>query len=137
MAQRSNITRPGRPLSVEEVADAVGVYPVDAYEFVQRGLQYTVAQIYGAGKPGRGQGHVTGQQLSEGLREYAQIQWGLMAKAVLASWSITTTYDFGRIVFALVDGGILHKTDDDTIEDFRNVYDFAAFEGSYRIESKL
>lgn len=137
MSQRSNTTRGGRPLSIEEVADAVGVYPVEAYEFVQRGLQYTVARIHGAGKPGKGKGHVSGQQLAEGLREFAQIQWGLMAAPVLASWSITTTYDFGRIVFALVEGGILHKTDEDSIDDFRNVYDFGSMHGSYRIESKL
>lgn len=137
MAQPGNTTRDGRPLSIEEVADAVGVYPVEAYEFVQRGLQFTVARIHGSGKPGKGKGHVSGQQLAEGLRDFAQLQWGLMAAAVLASWNITATYDFGRIVFALVEGGILHKTDQDNIDDFRNVYDFSSMRGSYRIESKL
>lgn len=137
MAQRSNTSRAGRPLSIDEVADAVGVYPIEAYEFVQRGLQYTVARIHGSGRPGKGKGHVSGQQLAEGLRDFAQVQWGMMAAAVLRSWNVTTTYDFGRIVFALVEGGILHKTDEDTIEDFRNVYDFATFEDTYRIESKL
>ena len=137
MAQRSNTTRAGRPVTVEELADDLGVYPVEAYEFVQQGMQYTVARIHGCNRPGKGKGHVSGPQLAEGLREYAQVQWGMMAKSVLISWNVTTTYDFGRIVFALVDGGILHKTDEDSLDDFRNVYDFGSMEGSYRIESKL
>ena len=42
--------------------------------------------------------------------------------------------DFGRIVFALIEAGQMQKTDEDTIEDFRNVYDFkTAFETDYRI----
>lgn len=137
MAERSNTTRQGRPRSIEEVADAVGVYPVEAYAFVQEGLKFTVARLHGAGRPGKGKGHVTGPQLAEGLREYAHVQWGLMASAVLRSWNVTTTYDFGRIVFSLIDGGILHKTDEDSIDDFRNVYDFGSIEEAYRIESKL
>lgn len=124
-------------MSVEEVADAVGVYPVEAYTFVQEGLRYTVARLHGSGRPGKGKGHVSGQQLAEGLREFAQLQWGLMASAVLRRWNVTTTYDFGRIVFSLVAAGILHKTDEDNIDDFRNVYDFGSMEDAYRIESKL
>src|SRR5450759_2576054 len=100
MPQRSNTTRSGKPLSVEEVADAVGVYPLDAYAFVQEGLKFTVARLHGSGRPGKGKGHVGGQQLAEGLREFAYLQWGLMASAVLRRWNVTTTYDFGRIVFS-------------------------------------
>jgi outer membrane receptor protein involved in Fe transport len=49
----------------------------------------------------------------------------------------TGTYDFGRIVFAMVESGLMQKTDDDSIEDFRNVYDFkTAFDAGYRIEIK-
>jgi uncharacterized repeat protein (TIGR04138 family) len=137
MPQRSNMTREGKPLTIEEVAHAVGVYPVEAYVFVQEGLRFTVARLHGAGRPGKGKGHVSGQQIARGLREYAQLQWGMMATTVLRSWSITTTYDFGRIVFALVEGGIIHKTDEDNIDEFRNVYDLRNLQGAYRIESKL
>ncbi len=131
------MTREGKPLTLEEVAESVGVYPVEAYVFVQEGLRFTVARLHGSGRPGKGKGHVSAQQLAEGLREYAQLQWGMMATTVLRNWNITATYDFGRIVFALVEGGILHKTDDDNIADFRNVYDLRNMPGAYRIESKL
>ena len=47
-----------------------------------------------------------------------------MAKAVLNSWGVRTTDDFGAIVFNLVDAGLMFKTEEDRIEDFHAVYDF-------------
>ena len=133
MAERSNTTRASKPMTVEEVSSAVGVYPLEAYTFLQAGLHYTVEQVAGGGK----KGHVTGHQLTIGLREFAQLQWGIMARAVLTKWNVTCTYDFGRIVFALVDAGIFSVTEGDSVEDFRGVYDFAEFDSAYRVESKL
>lgn len=124
-------------MTVDEVAEFVAVYPIEAYEFVQNGLRFTVQQEFGPERKNDEHRHVSGRQLCEGLRRYAMLQWGMMARAVLARWNITSTYDFGRIVFALVEGGILHKTDEDTIEDFRNVFEFADFERSYQLQSKL
>ena len=41
------------------------------------------------------------------------------------------------VLFALIDAGFMSKTEKDTIEDFRNVFDFkTAFDADYRIESK-
>ena len=59
-----------------------------------------------------------------GLRDLAVERWGLLAKTVLRQWKVKRTEDFGRIVFALIDEGRLRKQADDTIDDFRNVYDF-------------
>ena len=122
---------------LQTVVDDVGTYPAQAYHFVQAGLNHTVMNVHGPkGEEGTSR-HVSGGQLCEGIRDYALEQWGLMARTVLARWNITSTYDFGRIVFAMVDSGLMQKTDDDTIEDFRNVYDFrTAFDAGYRIEIK-
>ena len=50
---------------------------------------------------------------------------------------INTTLDFGRIVFAMINSGLMQKTADDNLDDFRDVYDFkSAFDVGYRIESK-
>ena len=68
--------------------------------------------------------HVSGRQLCLGLRDYAIRRYGLLAKTVLNHWGVTRTEDFGRIVFALVEAGLLRKTDDDTLEDFQGVFDF-------------
>jgi uncharacterized repeat protein (TIGR04138 family) len=105
-------------------------------------LSYTVEKTHGSRKldtpaPEPVSRHVDGRQLCEGLREYALMNWGMLARTVLARWNIRRTIDFGRIVFALVDHGHMQKTEDDEVEDFRDIYDFAAaFDGAYRIEQK-
>ena len=111
-----------------------GAYPPEAYDFVQQGLSFTVQLVHGAGAKPRASRHVTGQDLCEGIRQFALNQYGMLASTVLRHWNITTTLDFGRIVFALIEAGQMQKTDDDTVDDFRNVYDFkTAFETDYRI----
>lgn len=111
-----------------------GAYPPEAYDFVQQGLSYTVQVIHGRGAKPRASRHVSGQQLCEGIREYALNQYGMLSATVLKLWNINCTLDFGRIVFALIEAGHMQKTDDDTIEDFRNVFDFkTAFETEYSI----
>jgi uncharacterized repeat protein (TIGR04138 family) len=128
----------GPEKTIEQVVDEVGLYPLEAYEFVQRGLQYTIQHIHGSEKArdASANRHVSGRELSEGLREFALLQWGMLARSVLRRWNITRTDDFGRIVFALVGSGYMTTTEEDTIEDFRNVFDFRNLEESYRIECK-
>ena len=104
-------------------------YPLDAFLFVQRGLDFTVRQTHG--EPGEEQDHacesrhVSGAQLCMGLRDFARREYGLLARTVLRRWHINASEDFGRIVFAMVDAGLMHKTDEDTLEDFVDVFDFA------------
>jgi uncharacterized repeat protein (TIGR04138 family) len=118
------------------VAEDLGVYPIAAYEFVQQGLAYTVSHVFGPVARGVPR-HVTGQQLCEGLRQLASKRWGYLAGAVLGGWNITSTIDFGRIVFSLARHGAMATTPQDTLEDFRGVYDFAkVFETSYQIPTK-
>jgi uncharacterized repeat protein (TIGR04138 family) len=134
--QDEDATVPARSLA--EVVEHIGAYPEDAYRFVQQGLNHTVCKIHGNEVDPQKCRHISGQELSHGLREFALQQYGMLARTVLGRWNITSTYDFGRIVFALIESGFMSKTDEDTIEDFRNVYDFrSAFDGaSYRIEYK-
>lgn len=90
-----------------------------AYFFVRQGLKATMDKL--AGKDST---HVNGRQLSEGLRDHALEQFGPMSFTMLQTWGLRTTEDFGHIVFNLVDHGIFGKTEQDSIEDFRNVFDF-------------
>lgn len=78
--------------------------------------------------------HVTGQELCEAIRRYALEQYGYMAKAVLNSWGIRETGDFGEMVFNLIRIGQMRKTPADTRVDFDNLYDFdAAFQKDFKI----
>jgi uncharacterized repeat protein (TIGR04138 family) len=124
------------PPTLDVVAGELGVYPIAAYEFVQQGLAYTVSQVYGPLSKGAVR-HITGQQLCEGLRQLASRRWGYLARAVLGHWNITSTMDFGRIVFSLARHGVMATTPQDRLEDFRTVYDFArAFESAYKFPTK-
>ena len=128
----------GSEKKLEDIVEEVGLYPIEAYDFVQQGLGYTVNKIHGQVKSPKASRHVNGRDLCEGLREFALMKWGLLARTVLGRWNIRRTLDFGRIVFALVDNGWMQKTDEDTIEDFRDVFDFkTGFEAGYRIEMKV
>ena len=51
-------------------------------------------------------------------------QIGPLARTVLEYWGVKETVDFGKIVFALVEVGLMRKTEEDTLEDFTAVYDF-------------
>jgi uncharacterized repeat protein (TIGR04138 family) len=126
------IPPPADTLTIEELADKTGSYAPEAFYFVQQGLATTSEHIHRTVKDESASRHVTGQQLAQGLREVAVAQWGLMARTVLQRWGIYSTLDFGRIVYAMIDAGLLSKTDGDSLEDFRKVYDFrTAFEQAY------
>ena len=99
-------------------------YPSEAYEFLQDGLAHTAERIYENSQMETPDRHVRGQELCLGLRDLAIERWGLMAPAVLRHWKIYRTDDFGRIVFAMIDAKLMKKTDEDTLDDFRGVYQF-------------
>lgn len=93
-----------------------------------------VAAIDDAGGFERLNRHVSGQDLCWGLRDYALQRWGLMARTVLEAWNVTETFDFGRMVFAMIEYDFMQKQPSDSIEDFREVFTFSdAFDTSYDI----
>jgi len=118
-------------IELKSILDDAGGYAIEAYRFLSDGLAHTVSQIHGedaintaSGDPDDDSLHVSGQELCLGLRDYAINRYGLLARTVLRRWNINTTDDFGKIVFALVDAGLMRKTDRDHFEDFQGVFDF-------------
>ncbi len=119
--------------SLKQIAQDAG-YTVDAFLFVQRGLEYTVRKTHGEDPAHaavddmdddvQSSRHISGQQLCHGLRDYAKREYGLLARSVLARWRVHRSEDFGRIVFAMVDAGLMHKTAEDTLTDFIDVFSF-------------
>ena len=73
-----------------------------------------------------------GAELAVACRDLALAQFGLLARQVLEHWGITRTEDLGRVVFALVEVGLLVTQPGDREEDFAGVYDFQeAFSDTY------
>ena len=113
-----------KELDWKRILSAAGPYPIEAFQFVREGLSYTAEKIYNE-QDGKGQDrHVSGQQLCMGLRDFAIERYGLLAPTVFSHWNVTRTDDFGRIVFAMIEEGLMSRTDEDSPQDFRAVYDF-------------
>lgn len=93
-------------------------YKPEAYLFLLAALHVTVSSLP---EPR----HVTGQELLEGIRLHALDQFGPLTRQVFEHWGIQETVDFGHIVFSLVEAKLLGKTEEDSIADFQNVYDFS------------
>ena len=111
-------------------------YAREAYGFVREALDYTQKLI---GKENRGQvRHITGQELLDGIRQFALNQFGPMVVTVLEEWGIHNSRDFGEIVFNMVEIGLLAKTENDNRDDFNNGYDFTdAFRKPFWPPSRL
>jgi uncharacterized repeat protein (TIGR04138 family) len=97
-------------------------YQRDAYVFLRDALDFTTKQQ----KKVRGATvrHVSGPELLGGVRQYALKEFGPMVMTVFDSWGVHSCEDIGNMVFNLIDAGIFGKTEEDSIEDFKNVYDF-------------
>jgi uncharacterized repeat protein (TIGR04138 family) len=97
-------------------------YPRDAYLFVREALDYTQKL---AGRETRGAiRHVSGQELLDGIRQFALNQFGPMVVTVFEEWGVRNCRDFGEIVFNMVEIGLLAKTEKDTRDDFQIGYNF-------------
>jgi uncharacterized repeat protein (TIGR04138 family) len=100
-------------------------YSDAAYLFILSALQYTIDKL---DEPR----HITGQELALGCRDLAIEQFGPLARTVLEHWGIHSTADMGEIVYALIDCRVLTKQESDSLEDFRDVFDFdEAFDRDY------
>jgi len=97
-------------------------YQREAYVFLRDALDFTTKQQKKT--KGTSVRHVSGPELLEGVRQYALKEFGPMVMTVFDSWGIHSSEDIGNMVFNLISAGIFGKTEEDSIEDFRDVYDF-------------
>jgi uncharacterized repeat protein (TIGR04138 family) len=112
--------------ALAEIRRRDGKYSERAYVFVLAALEYAQGRL-----PARR--HLSGGELAWACRDFALEQFGLLAPTVLEHWGVNATEDFGRIVFLLIDVGLLARQASDRIEDFDGVYHFAdVFRAGYR-----
>jgi uncharacterized repeat protein (TIGR04138 family) len=109
--------------SVRDLALADGRYSPEAFRFLFESLDHAVRL---AGRPTR-EGeprHVSGQEVLAGMRALGLELFGPLTPQVWRSWGVQETLDWGRIVFLLVEADLLKRQESDSIDDFRNGYDF-------------
>lgn len=92
-------------------------YDERAYLFVLASIEYLQTSLLE-------RRHVNGPELTLACRDFALEQYGLLAGTVLEHWGVRGTGDFGRIVYALVEVGLLVTQPGDRVEDFHGVYAF-------------
>jgi uncharacterized repeat protein (TIGR04138 family) len=128
---------------MEEVIRDDGRYPPEAFAFLHDGLNHAVETVHGESVPEDASemeapgNHVSGQQLTWALRDLAIERWGMLARTVLRRWNIRRTIDFGNMVYLMIDAGFMRKTEEDSLEDFRDVYDFDeafCFKGEFELK---
>ena len=95
-------------------------YKIEAYSFVLQGLKFYHI------KTGEKR-HFSGNELTYGLIDFAQKQFGPLASSVLKYWGIQSTNDLGYIVYNLIDLNLIRKQESDSIEDFYNVFDIKEY----------
>ncbi|HTA94817.1 MAG TPA: Minf_1886 family protein [Verrucomicrobiae bacterium] len=122
--------------AVEQILAKDARFSRDAYAFVREALDFTQKLI---GKQSSGSiRHITGQELLDGIRQFALQQFGPMAVTVFEEWGVKNCRDFGDIVFNMVEISLLAKTDKDSRDHFQNGYDFTdAFRKPFWPQDKL
>jgi uncharacterized repeat protein (TIGR04138 family) len=112
--------------ALQKIGARDGRFHERAYLFVLAALEYAQGRL-----PARR--HLSGAELAWACRDFALEQFGLLAPSVLDHWGVHRTEDFGAIVFALIDVGLLASQPSDRVEDFDRVYEFGeAFRAGYR-----
>jgi uncharacterized repeat protein (TIGR04138 family) len=105
-----------------------GAFDERSYLFVLAAIEYLQTRL-----PVRR--HVSGSELAWACRDLARERFGLLARPVLAHWGLTRSDDFGRIVYTLVEVGLLVTQPGDSEDDFRDVFEFpSAFDDEYAWE---
>ena len=111
---------------LERIRASGAPYHDRAYLFVLGAIEYLQSRL-------EVRRHVTAAELSWACRDFAQQQYGLMARTVLEHWGGRRTEDLGRLVYILVEAGLLVTQPGDRESDFADVYDFhEAFSASYQ-----
>lgn len=105
------------PLTIENLAAERGVFRPDAYFFVLEAIEVAMASQ-------EVRGHISGEYLLDWIRKMGQERFGVMAGEVFNAWGVHSTLDFGRIVFHLVEDGLLKKQQGDTLIDFLDGFEF-------------
>jgi uncharacterized repeat protein (TIGR04138 family) len=124
------------PEKIEVLIEQDATYAPEAYYFLRDALENALkARKKKRRDPSP---HVSAAELLDAFRLHALREFGPMAQTVFGYWGIATCEDVGRMVFNLVEVGVFGKTEQDTLDAFRQGYDFdEAFETPFLPPSLL
>ena len=108
--------------TVEAIVDRDPRFDPEAYAFISDAVLYTTRKMESGSRTSKR--HISGRELLDGIKEFAMQQFGPIAPEVLRHWGMNDSMAIGHVVFNMVNNQLLGKTREDTIEDFRNGFDF-------------
>lgn len=103
-------------LAVEQIREKDATFKPEAYALVMESLDFAVRRL-------EERRHISAAELLHGFCDHAKRTYGLLAWAVIESWGITSARHVGRIVYQLIEVGVLAKQDSDRFEDFDDDWD--------------
>ncbi len=106
---------------IAEIISKDASYPAPAYYYVKDVINFTLNAV--EKKTGKKR-HVSGQELILFFKEYTIDKFGPMSVDVLKEWNIIQTIDFGQIIFNMINQQLLLNSPEDSIDDFKDGYDF-------------
>jgi uncharacterized repeat protein (TIGR04138 family) len=110
------------PEKIEILVNQDASYAPEAYYFLRDALETALkARKKQRRDPSP---HVSAGELLEAFRLHALREFGPMAQTVLEYWGVNSCEDVGCMVFNLVEAGVFGKTEQDTLDAFRQGYDF-------------
>ena len=110
-------------------------YHPNAFKFVYSALRFTQENL-GRDRRSEVTGHISGPELLEGIRLLALQHFGILSISVFKSWGVTSTDDFGHIVFEMIEAGEMRRTPHDQLSDFVGIYDFSkVFCEDYKLDT--
>ena len=114
--------------TLTKITEADPRFSREAYEFIGHVVRMTIEKLAASGE----NRHLTGMELLDNIRELALEEFGPMAGEVLNYWGLRNTMDIGYVVFNMVENQLLSRSENDSIEDFRDVFDFqTAFDSPF------
>ncbi len=103
---------------IEKIVAEHPEFTPDACVFVSESVNHTVTKLAQLR-------HVSAMELLCGARELARVKFGAAAPGVLDKWGIRRASDFGKLVYLMIDAGILGASDGDKPEDFDVDFSFS------------
>lgn len=120
------------PKTFETLAARLGEHGIDrrVVPFVHAALDMAVSRL-----PKRG--HVSGQAVALAFREVLWSAFGITSRIVMEDFGLHSTRDIGQVVLEMVDVGIMSATEDDTIDDFNDVYPWESLDQDYPLGAEF
>ena len=106
-----------------ELSTKDGRFAVEAFQFLFEALDDSM-RLAGKQEAEGPERHLTGQEVLAGMGALARRAFGPMAGAVWRMWGIQSSLDWGHVVFLLVEANMLASRPEDSLDDFRDGFDF-------------